>query len=167
MAEKDTVYSSKVKYKGVFNFSEFYKFCHQWLSEEAGLDLSEGEYSEKISGTVKDLVVKWQGDKKISDYFKFEIKVEFKIVAMSETEINVGGTKVKTNKGDVTVGVKGVLSKDYDGKFESSPKMKIWRGIYEKWIISGRVKEFEDKLAGTCDEFISQAKAFLDLEGRK
>jgi hypothetical protein len=86
---------------------------------------------------------------------------------MSEVEINQGGTKVKTNKGEVGVKVKGILVKDYEGKFETSAKMSLWRGIYEKWIIGGRVKEYEDKLAGDCDEFLGQAKAFLDISGQK
>ncbi len=167
MAEKDTIFSSKVKYKGIFNFKDFYQFCYEWLSDETGLTVEEEEYSEKISGPVKDIDVKWSGSKKVSDYFKNEVKVEFKIIAMSEVEINQGGTKIKTNKGEVGIKVKGILVKDYEGKFETTAKMKFWRGIYEKWIIGGRVKEYEDKLAGKCDEFLGQAKAFLDISGQK
>lgn len=167
MAEKDTIFSSKIKYVGIFNFKDFYQFCYEWLSEEFGLTVEEEEYSEKISGPVKNIDIKWKGSKKVSDYFKNEIKIEFKIIAMSEVEINQGGTKVKTNKGEVGVKVKGLLVKDYEGKFETSAKMSLWRGIYEKWIIGGRVKEYEDKLAGDCDEFLGQAKAFLDISGQK
>lgn len=167
MAEKDTIFSSKVKYVGIFNFKDFYQFCYEWLSEEFGLTVEEEEYSEKISGPVKNIDIKWKGSKKVSDYFKNEVKIEFKIIAMSEVEVNQGGTKVKTNKGEVGIKVKGILVKDYEGKFETSAKMSLWRGIYEKWIIGGRVKEYEDKLAGDCDEFLGQAKAFLDISGQK
>ena len=49
MAEKDTVFSSTVKYKGIFSFRDFYKFCYEWLTEETGLNpFSEEKYSEKI-----------------------------------------------------------------------------------------------------------------------
>jgi len=41
------------------------------------------------------------------------------------------------------------------------------RGIYEKWIIPSRINEFESKIIGDCDEFLSQAKGFLDIEGKK
>ncbi|HKL23354.1 MAG TPA: hypothetical protein VJ895_01240 [Candidatus Nanoarchaeia archaeon] len=167
MAEKDTIFSSKVKYVGIFNFKDFYQFCYEWLSDEFGLTVEEEEYSEKISGPVKNIDIKWKGSKKVSDYFKNEVKIEFKIIAMSEVEVNQGGTKVKTNKGEIGVKVKGILVKDYEGKFETSAKMSLWRGIYEKWIIGGRVKEYEDKLAGDCDEFLGQAKAFLDISGQK
>jgi len=50
MAEKDKIFSSKVKYDGLMDFKEFYKFCYQWLAEEAELDVVENKYAEKISG---------------------------------------------------------------------------------------------------------------------
>ena len=165
--EKDEIYSSKMKYKGLFNLKEYYNFCYQWLSEETGLDVEEIEYSEKLKGNTKDIDIKWKGTKKVSDYFEFEIKVEFKILAMSEIEINKNGMKEKTNNGEISTKVKATLIKDYDGKFESTPKMKFIRGIYEKWVISQRIIDFEDKLATNAVDFLEQAKAFLDLEGQK
>jgi hypothetical protein len=166
MAEKDTVYSSKIKYGGIFNFKDLYSFCYTWLSEEMGLSVAEEEYSEKLSGPAKNIDIKWTGSAKVSDYFAFQVKVEFKFLNLTEVEVTQNGNKIKTNKGEVTMKVKGILVKDYEGKFETTAKMKLWRGIYEKWIISGRVKEYEDKLAGGCDVFIGQTKAFLDLSGK-
>lgn len=166
MAEKDTVYSSKMKYGGIFNFKDLYSFCYTWLSEETGLSVAEEEYSEKISGQAKNIDIKWVGEVEVSDYFKFQVKIEFKFLNVTPVEVNQGGKTVKTNKGDITMKVKGVLVKDYEGKFETTARMKIWRTIYEKWMISGRVKEFEDKLAGACDEYLGQTKAFLDISGR-
>ena len=164
MAEQDEVYSSKISYKGFFNFKDFYTFCYNWLAEELGLDVGEGEYSEKISGPVKNIGFKWTATKEVTDYFQFEIKLDFKVEGLTEVEINQGGAKVKTNSGGITIKVKASLVRDYKGKFETSGKMKIWRGIYEKWIISQRVSEFEEKLSEIADELLSQAKAFLNLE---
>lgn len=167
MAEKDKVYSSKLKYGGIFNFKDFYEFCYNWLSEEMGMSVSEDEYSEKIAGPTKNIDIKWKATSKVSDYFAFEIKADFQIMGLTEVEISQGGNKVKTNKGSIGVKVTATLVKDYDGKFETSAKMRLWRGIYEKWIISQRVKEYEDKLSGGAEGFLGQAKAFLDLEGRR
>jgi len=165
MSEQDEVYSSKVSYSGFFSFKDFYAFCYNWLTEEAGFDVEETEYSEKIGGPTKDIKFKWTGTKYVTDYFEFEVKADFDVRGLSETEINKGGKKMKTNEGSVTMKVKASLVRDYDGKFETSAKMKLWRGIYEKWIISQRVAEFEDKLSGLADGFLGQAKSFLDLEG--
>ena len=69
MPEKETIFSSKVEYSGIFSFKEFYKFCYQWLKEETGLDLGETKYEEKILGEAKKILVKWKSEKKNKNYF--------------------------------------------------------------------------------------------------
>lgn len=167
MSEKETVFSSKIKYKGIFSFKDFYKFCHEWLTEETGLDVVEGKYSEKLSGDAKDIEVEWEGTKNMTDYFKFEAKISFKIEGLTKIDINKGGAKVSTNNGSVEVGIKGSIIRDVDGKFETTAFKKFLREIYEKWVISEKIENYEEKIISSCDEFLSQAKAWLDLEGRK
>lgn len=167
MAEKETIFSSKVEYGGIFSFRDFYKFCYEWLKEETGLELGETKYEEKIIGDAKKILIEWKGFREVTDYFKFELEVKFKIDKLTNVEISEGGAKVTTNKGTVSVDVKGNLIRDYKGKFEGTAFKKFLRGIYEKWVIPARVKEYEDKLAQDCDEFLGQAKAYLDLEGKK
>src|SRR3989344_2507735 len=167
MPEKETIFSSKVEYSGIFSFKEFYKFCYQWLKEETGLDLCEVKYEEKILGEAKKILVKWKGEKKVTDYFKYEVEIEFKVDNLTNVEIAQGGAKITTNKGTVSVAVKGDLVRDYQGKFELTAFKKFLRSIYEKWVIPASVEEYKGKLAGDCDEFLGQAKAYLDLEGKK
>ncbi len=167
MPEKDTIFSSKVKYNGIMNFSEFYKFCYAWLTDEVGLNVVEEKYSEKISGDAKNIDIVWTGSKKITDYFKEEIKVVFQILNLTKIEIVKDGKKIKANNGSVEVKIKGTLIRDYEGKFETTSSKKFLRSIYEKWVIPSRINEFEEKIIGDCDEFLSQAKAFLEIEGKK
>ena len=165
---KDTVFSSMIKYNGIFSFADLYKFCYDWLKEETGFDkLIENKYEEKIEGDSKKIKVEWTGEKKLTDYFRFDINVKFTIDNLTEVEINQGGIKVKTNKGSAKIEVKGILVKDYEGKFQRTAFNKFMRGIYEKWIITTRINEFEDKIASSCDELLTQTKSYLDLEGRK
>ena len=121
----------------------------------------------ELSGSAKDIQFKWVGDKEVTDYFKYQIKVESLTLALSDVEINQGGKKIKSNKGDFEIKLKANLIKDYDGKFETSSRMKMWRAVYEKWIIPARIKQFEDHLAGKADEFLAQVKAFLDINGQR
>jgi len=50
MTEKKQIFSSKVKYDGIFSFSGFYKFCYDYLTDELGLSVAESKYAEKITG---------------------------------------------------------------------------------------------------------------------
>lgn len=167
MAEKEKVFSSKLKHEGIFSFKDFYQFCYDWLDEETGLGLSETKYVEKLKGDEKEVEVEWEGSKKLTDYFKFEAKVEMTIKHLKNVEVNQGGAKVKTNQGEIEVKISGTLIRDYEGKFEVSAFYKFLRSIYEKWVIPSRIEEFEDKIISNCDDFLSQAKAYLDLEGKR
>jgi hypothetical protein len=163
MVEKDKIFSSKVKCDGIMDFKEFYKFCYQWLSEEAELDVVENKYVEKISGDSKNIDVEWGCSRKVTDYFKFGVTVKFKVLNLTTVEV----AKAKMNKGSVEVSVTGNLLRDYEGKFEKTASQKFMRSIYEKWVIYSRIKEYEGKLIDDCNEFLAQAKAFLDLEGKR
>jgi len=167
MAEKDTIFSSKTKYDGIFSFSDFYKFCYEWLRDETGLFISEDKYKEKLSGDSKKIEIEWTGIKNVTDYFRFEVKVKFNILGLKNVEVMQDGKKINTNKGSVEVGIKGILVRDYKSKFEKTAIQKFLRSIYEKTVIPARVEQFEEKLIEDCDEFLSQAKAYLDLEGKR
>jgi hypothetical protein len=167
MAEKDKIFSSKIKYGGIVNFSDFYKFCYDWLRDEMGLDISEDKYSEKIAGDAKGIEIEWTGKKRVTDYFGYEVGVSFRIIGLTNVEIAEGTKKIKTNKGTIEMKMKGNLLRDYDGKFEKTAFKKFLRAIYEKSIIHARVEQYQEKLMGDCDEFLSQAKAYLDLLGKR
>ncbi len=167
MPEKESVFSSKIKFTGVFNFADFYRFCYDWLSDEANLIVAEDKYAEKLSGDSKNIDIEWTCFRKITDYFKFEVKILFRIIGMTNVEIQRDNAKIKMNKGSVEVTTKGTLVRDYQGKFEMTGTQKFMRSIYEKWVIPSRLEQYEDKLIGDCDEFLNQAKAYLDLEGKK
>ncbi len=167
MAEKDTIFSSEIKYGGVFSFKDFYQFCYEWLTDETMLDVEEEKYEEKIKGDEKEIKAEWKGSRKMTDYFKFEMKIIMEAKALKNVEAMREGVKIRTNQGSVKIKVKGILVKDYDNKFEGTAMKKFLRGIYEKWVIKSRVDEMEDKIANGCDQFLGQAKAWLDLEGKK
>jgi|TARA_B100002003_G_scaffold27849_1_gene23086 hypothetical protein len=167
MSEKETVFSSNLKYAGIFPFSDLYNFCYTWLTEEAGLDILEDKYEEKLEGDTKEINIKWIGEREVTDYFKFEFVIEFVIRNLKKVEINQDGKKVETNKGNAKIKVKGDLIRDYEGRFETNAFLKFLRSIYERWVISSRIDQFKEDIFKEGDEFLAQTKAYLDLEGKK
>jgi hypothetical protein len=167
MSEKDKIFGSSIKLVGFTNWRSFYKFCHDWLMDETGLDwLQEEKYEETLNGNQKDIDVKWAGPKKLTDYFRIWMEIKFEIRNLEEVEINKDGEKIRTNKGRFKISVSGYLERDYQGKFERSAFEKFIRGIYERWVIPSRIDQFEGKIFSECDEFLNQAKAFMTMEGQ-
>ncbi len=166
MAEKDKLFSTEVKHTGIFDFKELYLFMHTWLTDELSMDLFEKKYVEKITGNTKEVEFQWESEVKLTDYFKFEMTVKAKVQDLEKVQVQKGNAKINTNKGRLEIKIGGILVRDYNGKFESTAFQKFLRGIYEKWVIPSRVKQYQGKILEESNEFVGQIKAFLDLESK-
>tara|TARA_Y100000310_G_C20273585_1_gene619192 strand:+ start:167 stop:667 length:501 start_codon:yes stop_codon:yes gene_type:complete len=165
MAEKDTIFKGKIKQAGIFDYKEFYSFAYDWLVEE-GYNVTEKAYAEKVAGDAKDVDIVWQAKKKISDYFQFLIKVDWKILGMKKIKVKKEDKEVSMNSGLVEIKFAAVLVKDYEHKWEDKPIWKFLRGIYDRYIIRSRIDEYEEKIKEEVDELIAQSKSFLAIEAK-
>ena len=167
MAEKDNLLKTKIKHKGIFDFKETYNLVYDWLVNE-GYDINEKTYKENIGpGGAKEIEIEWDCHRKISDYFKFLIKIEYHIIGMTDVEVEIDGKKEKMNKGQFEFTIKGILVKDHESRWENSPFFKFLRTLYDRYLIPSRIENYEGKLIGEVDEVVAQVKAFLNLQGKR
>ena len=165
MAQKEEVYKEKMKQKGHWNYTELYNMLFEWL-KDSNYKLSEDLYNEKLQANGKEVIIRWTAGRKITDYFKFQIKLDWHILGMKDAEAEIDGKKVSTNKGEVKIEFKGNLINDYEKKWEDKPSWKFLRSLYEKYIIRKTIDEYEDDLEDETKELISDAKAFLKIPAR-
>ena len=165
MVEKDKVYAQKIKHTGIWDFGEVYRFLYDWLIDNDYL-VTEKSYNEKIKPDGKEIQIKWEARRKISDYFRFILKLDWLILGMKEVETDKEGAKVKMNKGYIEIGFKAILEKDYEHRWENNGFLKFLRGVYDRYIIRGRIEKYEEKIFGEVDEIIAQAKSLLTLSGK-
>ena len=167
MVEQDKILEQKIKWKGIFHFKDVYNFLYRWLDDE-GYTIEERKYLEEVDGPIKKKIeIKWIAEKKISDYFKIEMKLDWRILGMKDIEVERDGGRVNMNDGSVEIKITGTLLKDYESTWETNPMMKFLRGVYEKFIIEGRVERYEKKVFDDLNKITEQAKAFLSLEGKR
>ncbi|MBI2629334.1 hypothetical protein HYW74_04590 [Candidatus Pacearchaeota archaeon] len=69
--------------------------------------------------------------------------------------------------GNFELKIVGNLVKDWGSTWEKNPFMKFLRGTYDKYIVEGRIKQYEIKLYDVVNELTEQIKAFLTVEGMK
>ena len=165
MVESSEVFSGKVKHKGIFDYKQLYSFCYTWLVDKGYL-LLERTYSEKIGAEGKEVEIEWECFKKISDYFRFKLKIKWLILRMKDVEVEKDGNKVGMNKGEPEIKVTAYLEKDYESRWEGHPFWKFLRDLYNRYIIRGRIDDYEARVHGEADEFLAQVKAYLALEGK-
>lgn len=166
MSEKDTIFSGKTKYTGVWDFSEIYRFLYDWFIDH-NYKIIEKVYTEKIKADGKEIEIKWEAKKKISDYFRFLVNADWRILGMTEVDVQRNGAKIKMNKGYIEIKFTAILEKDYEHRWENTAFIKFLRGVYDRYIIRGRIDAYEDKLLDEVDEVIAQTKSFLTIEGKQ
>ncbi|MSS75041.1 hypothetical protein EXS73_02410 [Candidatus Pacearchaeota archaeon] len=166
MAEKDLLIKEKLEHTGLFSFDDFYAFAYTWFKDES-YGVTEEKYSEKHSGGAKEITVEWKCAKGMSDYFKIEIGVKFETRGLTDVEVESDGKKKKTNKGTVSVEIKGALIQDPSSKWNESPTYTFMRELYAKYLIPGRVDTMEDAVKGNVRDFKEKLKIFLESTGRR
>jgi len=141
MVEKDTIFKGKVKQRGIFNFKDIYNFLYDWLRDE-GYDVYEKNYTEKVSGDSKQVEIRWEAEREISDYFRFQIKASWIILGMKSVEVEKEGKKIKMDSGYLEIKFEAVLLKDYENRWENQPFWKFLRGVYERYIVRTRIEDY-------------------------
>jgi hypothetical protein len=163
MSEKDTIHKARIKHRGLFDFKDLYEFLYDYLIDE-NYDIMEGKYVEKIKGKSKDVEIKWEAAKEVSDYFRFVLTLDWVILGMKSSDVEKEGKKITIDDGDIEIRFKADLVKDYESRWEHHPFWLFLRGIYDKYIIRTRVEEYEEKLFGEIMELLKQTKSFLAIE---
>ena len=69
--------------------------------------------------------------------------MSWKILGMKSIEVQRDGKKVKMNSGVVEIKFSAVLVKDYENRWEDAPVWKFLRGVYDKYLIRGRIEDYE------------------------
>jgi len=165
MAQKKSVYKETFKQTGYWKYSDTYNMMFHWLKDR-NYKVFEEMYNEKLLSIGKEVIIKWRAERKVTDYFKFQIILDWHILGMKDAEVEIDGKKISTNKGEVEVIFKASIIKDYEKRWEDKPFWKFLRGVYEKYVIRETVDEFEDDLENEAKELISDFKAFLKIPGQ-
>ena len=72
MAQKKIVYKEKLTQVGYWNYTEVYNMLFNWIKDR-GYKLSENVYKEKLSSGGKEVIIKWEAKKKVTDYYRYRI----------------------------------------------------------------------------------------------
>jgi hypothetical protein len=162
MGQKSTAFESKVTQVGFWNYNEVYEMLYGWLKDH-GYGVKETSYKEKISGGSKEINISWKAGRGVTDYFKYEITLEWHIMGLKDAEVEVEGKKVKTNKGELEIAIKAFLVKDYESRWEDTPFYKFMRGLYENYIIRTTLEEYEGGIGDDGEALVAELKSFLRM----
>src|SRR3989344_2157740 len=119
MGTKDLVYKTEVEHEGIFDFKKLYSFSYDFLKTK-NYDINEVGYSEKVTPDGKEIEVKWEIEKKVTDYVKNIGKIKMTLKNIKSVEVQKGGRSENSNKGTIKIAFSCEVERDYKGDWESS-----------------------------------------------
>jgi len=148
----------------VYDQKELYKYLSKWFAERQ-YDALEIDYTEKILAEGKKLYAfTWMAEKRVDDYTKLVIAIDFKAEAENvQVELHDGKKKI-AQKGTVTIKLSPYLDKDIEAEWALTKEkayQTLLREIYDKMIIKGKWAKYQSQLAKDLEHIISDLKTYL------
>jgi hypothetical protein len=151
-----------ISYKGLFNAAEIYKMIDFWFMEKNYTKHELVNY-EQVMKTGKEVHVRMEPYKKITDYAKYVIIVEVVGSHIKEVILEKDSNKVRMNQGEISVVITGTLESDYEHRWENKAIFHFLRSLFEKYVFRTHTYKFETGLVEECNHLASQIKSFLNL----
>tara|TARA_Y100000294_G_C8495587_1_gene312639 strand:- start:105 stop:605 length:501 start_codon:yes stop_codon:yes gene_type:complete len=151
-----------VKYNGLFNIKAFYKFLDKFF-KDYGYDKNEKVNEEKTHKGGKDIFLKLEPFRIVSDYAKNFIEVKVSMKDIKEVEIVKDDKKIKMNDGTITIDISCYLKTDLEGRWEQKPIFVFLRTLIDKFVYKFYLGNMEADLAKDTKELYHSIKSFLNL----
>lgn len=155
----------KVKYRDIFTLLELYKALYEWLGEYGWkgvhykdhakdgavnhIDYLERYYYHKQdpNGMTEHFIF-WRVEKELENTkkLKWYIDINFHTLTMKPTEILRDNKKIKTDKGEVEIEIKGYIETIYAREMDQSPFLKMFKKIFTEQAYHDQIEQNEKDL---------------------
>jgi len=163
MPEKKIVYQDKfISFEGLFSLKDLFKIIVRWFNEH-GYDMFENKNYEEVYEDGKKVIFELIPYKKVSDYYKLEIRIFAVFESLKEVEVELNGIKQRLLKGRANFTFDAILVTDYEGRWESRPTYYFYRTLIDKFIYKSYTDKYENELIKDAKEVQEEIKAYLNM----
>ncbi len=154
-----------IRYAGVFDILDLLGSFKKWCVKRY-YDVADKEHEELVKSSGKELTFVFEGERKITDYVKYQFQVRIKILRLIDVMVDTAEGKMKKQQAEVDIGVKSWLAKNYKGTFKPKEKSKIqefFRQVYEQFIAKNSLDDLKTKLTNETLMLTDELKATLNV----
>lgn len=163
MAEKKIVYQDKfVAFEGLFDMKDFFRILVKWFNER-GYDMFENKNYEEVYEDGKKILVELIPYKKVTDYYKLEIRIFMICENLKEVEVELHGVKKRLLKGRINFTFDAILVTDYENRWEGRPYYYFYRALIDKFIYKSYTDRYVEELIKEAKECQEEVKAYLNM----
>jgi hypothetical protein len=148
----------KIEKKAQFDMIDLYKTMKSWFDLHE-YKFAEKQYQEEVKGDKKSISIVWDGEKDVNEYTRFKLAVSISLKNYEFIETKKG----KIVEGSLVIKFGAVVRSDYENRWEKSPVMVFFRGIFDKFIASNKKERYEKELKEDAYDIFHRTKAYLNL----
>ena len=164
MAEvKALKFGDSFQYKGLIDAKGLYKIIDKWFKDH-GYDKVELWNYEEIYEDGKQLTLKLQPYKKISDYAKIEIRVTAVFSKCQDVVVTKDKVKIKLLKGSAKFTFDTFLTTDYENSWETKPLYFFMKIVAERFLYRSVIERYEEQGVGDTEDLKREIKSYLNMQ---
>lgn len=148
----------QIRKSGVFDLDKLYQEMTNWFGDNK-YDFNEDVHSDKHKDRGKEIIIVWSGEKKVTDYIKYNIEVNFLLKNINK----VSKASNNLEKGSIKITLIAKLILDYHKKWNKSFFSNFLFKIYNNYIIKKEIGKYKNKLYKEILSLQDVAKEILEF----
>lgn len=162
MEKKVLIDGKVVSYNGLFRADELYGIIRRFFSER-GYFMNETNNQEDVLENGRQIVVKMEPTKFLSDYAKSQIVIQLTIKGLQDKVVTIDGHKQKYQHGSVSIKGSAILLTDIRGRYEDSGGAFVFRILIDKFIKKDRTDIAQAKSMKDCNDLLDEIRSYLNM----
>lgn len=155
------IVGKRIDYEGIFNYSDLIVLTDSFFKKR-GFTKQVITHSEEVkkSGKKVTLRIRPYREKKGAN---LEVQVCLTIDNMVSLKKQVDGLDINVNKGKIGIVVDAYSITRVRGAWEARPEYTFIKTIFEKFLFSGKSKDYNGWVSKDANDFIDEVRSFLNL----
>jgi hypothetical protein len=155
----------KLRFKGVYDMKGLLSLVYKWYIENK-YEYHEKLYKDKIETAFgNEIEIKMEGTKKVTEYYMYQIFVEFHQWESKDITVKVNGKDVHMMQGRIEIKISGKLITDWQNQFKKGTIWEKAQDFMEKNVIKWDINlKHVDVIEKGVHEFAAEIKRFLKMD---
>lgn len=150
-----------VNYEGIFNEKDLIAFIDNFFRKTGYKKLVIG-HSENVTPEGRKVSMRLRPFRQVKSK-KLEVQLWLTISDIKTVIKEVDGLKIKLNKGKVKAVIDCFVISEERGGWEARAEYTAIRTIFDKFLFSGKSKDFEGMVKGDATNLRDELQSFLNL----
>jgi len=158
-ASSQRLFMHRMEQEGVFDLKYLYRMMKEWFKDN-NYTYIEKENTTNIRDKGAEIKLCMIGERKVTDYFKFEIEVRFLIIRTQQVKVK----NKPMYQGDLKAHIKATLHIDYRNMWAKNKFSKTLRYIYNNFLIKNKIENvYQPALKFEGDDLFNVMKECLGM----